>query len=72
MANEWDRRTIDGAVPATTLNGGISGAATSIVITSGTDWPDGSVAPFVVVVDRGLASEEKGGFVNPQGHAAQI
>lgn len=59
MANEWDRRTIDGGVPATTLNGAVSGAATNLVITSSTGWPDGSGGPFVVVVDRGLATEEK-------------
>jgi len=54
------RRSYSGNAPATTLNGGISAAALSIVVTSGTGFPAGGGAgPFFIVIDRGLAAEEK-------------
>lgn len=53
------RKSYGGAVSATTLNGAISGAATSIVVTNGTTYPDGSAGKFVIAIDRGLATEEK-------------
>lgn len=53
------RKSYGGAAVATTLNGAISGAATTIVVTNGTTYPDGSAGKFVIAIDRGLATEEK-------------
>lgn len=58
MANEWVRKSYEGAAVATTLNGGISSSTLSITITSGSTWPDGSAGPFVASIDR-AGSEEK-------------
>lgn len=58
-AGTYERKTIDGGVPATTLNGGIDSSQTTAVIASATGWPDGSSGPFVIAIDRGGASEEK-------------
>ena len=59
MANEFVPKQFDGGAPATTLNGAISGGATTITITSGTGLPDGSSGKFVLFIDYGTASEEK-------------
>lgn len=48
-----------GAAPDTTLNGALTSVATSFVATSGTSYPTGSVGPFYIVIDPGLAAEEK-------------
>jgi hypothetical protein len=48
-----------GAAPTRTLSTAISAGDTSIVINSGTDWPDGASYPFVIVINRGNATEEK-------------
>lgn len=50
-------RTYGGGAAATTLNGGISAGATSIVAADASTWP--SSGAFSVVIDRGLAGEEK-------------
>ena len=53
-------REFQGAAVQTTLSGSINAGATSITITSASGWPTGaSTDTFVVVIDRGLASEEK-------------
>lgn len=59
MANEYIRKEFNGASPATTVSGALSDVATSITVASGTGLPTGSTGPFVMVIDRGLASEEK-------------
>lgn len=59
MADEWILKDYDGGAVSTTLNGAISGAVTSIVVTSGVGLPDGTGGPYVIVVERGLATEEK-------------
>lgn len=61
MANEWVRKTYSGGAGPTTLNGGINNSVTSIAVTSGASFPDGSTGPFVITVDRTTlaASEEK-------------
>lgn len=59
MANEYIAKDYDGGAIATTLNGAISGAVTSITVTAGSTWPDGSGGSFVAVIDRGLGTEEK-------------
>lgn len=51
-------REFSGAAPRTTLAGTLSGVATSFSVASGTGYPTGT-NPFVVVVDRGLSTEEK-------------
>ena len=48
-----------GAAPPRTVSTGINASDTSIVINSGTDWPDGASYPFVIVINRGNATEEK-------------
>lgn len=53
------RKMYGGAAVATTLNGAIAGGATSIVVTNGSTYPDGSGGPFVIAIDRTLATEEK-------------
>lgn len=53
------RKMYGGAAVATTLNGAIAGGATSIVVTAGASYPDGSGGPFVIAIDRGVATEEK-------------
>lgn len=55
----YERRTISGGVPATTIVGSINGSDTSITIADATGWPTGSVGPFGVVINRGGATEEK-------------
>lgn len=59
MANEWILKTYAGGAPQTTLNGAISGVATSITLTLGTGLPDGSAGSFVIALDFGSATEEK-------------
>lgn len=53
------RRQYVGNAAATTINGAITAGSTEIQITSATNWPTGSPGPFVVILDRGLAAEEK-------------
>lgn len=53
------RKSFAGAAPRTTLNGSITNVSTVIVVASGTGYPSGGTNPFVIVIDRGLASEEK-------------
>jgi len=49
---------IDGGVPSTTLNGAITSGATSITVTDGSAYPDGTNGNFYIVIDLGAASEE--------------
>ena len=53
------RREFVGAASETTLSSGINSSVASFSVASGTGFPDGSSFPFVVVVDRGVADEEK-------------
>jgi hypothetical protein len=53
------RRQHSGGAIQTTLSVGIGSGDLTINITAPTGWPDGSVGPFFVVIDRGLTSEEK-------------
>lgn len=55
----YERRTLTGGAVATTVSSSIAGGDTSIPITASTGWPTGSVGPFGVIIDRGLATEEK-------------
>jgi hypothetical protein len=53
------RRQHSGSAIQTTLSLGIGSGDLTINISASTGWPDGSVGPFFVVIDRGLTSEEK-------------
>lgn len=53
------RREFAGGVLKTQLTANISNSATSIIVIDGTTFPSGSTNPFVIVVGRGTASEEK-------------
>ena len=59
MADEYILKEYEGGAVATTLSALISAGATSIAVTSGSSFPTGSSAPYVVVIDRGLSTEEK-------------
>jgi hypothetical protein len=55
------RRQYAGGAKTTTLSSSLGGSNSDLVI-SGTDfsnYPDGSVGPFYIVIDRGTVSEEK-------------
>jgi hypothetical protein len=58
MANHARLQHGGGAVP-TTLVGSLTNVATSCVLAASTNWPDGTVGPFYIVVDAGTATEEK-------------
>src|SRR5207302_1712564 len=51
-------RQYAGAAAATTLAADITSASTSLSLTSGAGYPDGTVGPFFIVIDRG-GTEEK-------------
>lgn len=59
MANEYIAKDYLGGVASTTLTTGVSGSALSLIVASGTTYPDGTNGPFVVVLDRGTGVEEK-------------
>jgi hypothetical protein len=50
------RREYKGAATPTTITGGITNSSTSLTLTDATNWPTGS---FSLVIDPGLAGEEK-------------
>lgn len=55
------RRQYAGAAFASVLTAELAASAGALTISCDdlTNWPDGSVGPFYVVVDRGTATEEK-------------
>ena len=53
------RRSYDGAGATTTLANSMGSSDTSFVLAAATGWPGAAAANFIVVVDRGTASEEK-------------
>lgn len=54
------RREFLGSVLSTTLSANVSNSATTITVVDGSTFPTGSSGnPFVIVVSRGTASEEK-------------
>ena len=59
MANEYILKSFDGGAETTTLTSGFTVGGGTLTVANGTSFPDGSAGKFVVVVDRGLASEEK-------------
>jgi hypothetical protein len=52
------RREFSGSVLTTALSANISNSASSISVVDGSTFPSGA-NPFVIVIDRGSASEEK-------------
>jgi len=55
-----ERRELAGAVVETTLSSGISNTDTTISVVDGSTFPSGSSGnPFVIVISRGSANEEK-------------
>jgi hypothetical protein len=52
------RREFSGAVLRTTITANISNSASSISVVDGSTYPSGT-NPFVIVIDRGLGTEEK-------------
>jgi len=52
------RREFSGSVLRTNLSSSISNTETSISVTDGSTYPTG-INPFVIVIDRGISSEEK-------------
>jgi hypothetical protein len=58
--NSWIRRQFKNGVSVTdTVPSGFSSSATSFTAADGSTFPDGTVGPFTVVADQGLATEEK-------------
>ena len=58
MSNNYILKDFDGGAQKTTLTAAMTNAATSFSVVDGSSFPPGS-SPFVVVIDRGLATEEK-------------
>lgn len=58
MPNNYILKDFEGGAEKTTLTAAITGTATSFSVVDGSSYPSGA-NPFVVVVDRGLATEEK-------------
>lgn len=55
----FERREYEGGAVVTSLSAGINDTVTTFSIADTTNWPDGSVGPFFLVIDEGTASEEK-------------
>lgn len=53
------RKEFGGNASATTLSGSITNVSSTVSVADGSTYPTGSSFPFVVVIDRGTASEEK-------------
>lgn len=53
------RREISGGVIAQTLSSNISNSSTSISVSDGSTFPTGALNPFVIVIGRATADEEK-------------
>ncbi len=59
MADEYILKDYAGGAEATTLASGFTIGSTTMTVADGSSYPTGTTGPFVVVVDRGLATEEK-------------
>lgn len=58
MPNNYILKDFDGGAQKTTLTAALNNSVTSFSVVDGSTFPPGS-SPFVVVIDRGLATEEK-------------
>lgn len=59
MADEYILKSYEGGAETTTLTAQFNVGNISLSVSNGSSFPDGSSGPFVVVVDRGTATEEK-------------
>jgi hypothetical protein len=57
-AGTYERKQFAGGAPATTVTSTLTDVAVSFDIDDASGWPD-ATNPFVAVIDRGLATEEK-------------
>lgn len=55
----YDRIQHSGGAVPTTLAGDITSGDVVLNLVSSSGWPDGSIGPFYLVIDPGLATEEK-------------
>lgn len=53
------RRSYSGAAVATNLTSNITSGATTIPVGATTGWPDTTIGPFIITIDRGQSNEEK-------------
>lgn len=58
MPNNYILKDFDGGAQKTTVTAAMTNSATSFSVVDGSTFPPGS-NPFVIVIDRGLATEEK-------------
>ena len=58
MPNAYILKDFDGGAEQTTLSAAMTNSANSFSVVDGSSYPSGA-NPFVVVIDRGLATEEK-------------
>lgn len=65
------RREFTGAALRVNLSSSISNTATTINLTDGSTYPLGN-SPFVIVIDRGTASEEKVLILNRTANALSV
>lgn len=59
MADEYILKSFDGGAQKTTLTAPFTIGGSTLSVANGSTFPNGSSGPFVIVVDRGLAAEEK-------------
>ena len=53
------RKSFSGAAVPTTLTANMSASDVTFIVTSISNWPNTTIGPFVVTVDKGLSTEEK-------------
>lgn len=58
-AGSFERKSFTGGAQATAITAPISGTPSSFTVTDGSTFPDGASGPFVVVLGRNTADEEK-------------
>ena len=58
-AGSYVRKEFVGGAPAETISGSITDVQTTLTMGGVTGWPTATTNPFVAVIDRGLATEEK-------------
>jgi hypothetical protein len=58
-AGSYERKEFKGGAAATALDAGINDTDVALVLDDATGWPTATTDPFVIVVDRGTAIEEK-------------
>lgn len=59
IKTDMERREFLGSVEETELSSSISNSSTTLSVLDGSTYPTGASNPFVLVLDRGTASEEK-------------